>query len=105
MALALIHGHTTGKIETIEYLVHTPTETELNDILRMLGLRARDIVRTREPLYQEKYALRKKVTNAQWIKILCKHPILIERPIIVKDGKAIIGRPVERIIEFIKTSS
>ena len=92
--------NTKEKIETVEYLVATPGEEEIKDILRMLGMKAFQLVRTKEQLYQEKYA-NKKIANARWIKILHRNPILIERPIIVKDGKAIIGRPVERIVEFI----
>ena len=100
-ALKLIKSNTKEKLETIEYLVETPSEKEIKEILTMLGMTAEQLVRKKEPLYKEKYEGRK-ITNAQWIKILNKNPILIERPIVVKDGKAIIGRPVETIIDFVK---
>ncbi len=96
----MMKDNTKEKIETVEYLVDTPSEEEIKDILKMLGMKAFQLVRTKEQLYHEKYA-GKKISNAQWIKLLHRNPILIERPIIVKDGKAIIGRPIERIIEFI----
>ena len=99
-ALKFIRDNTDEEFETVEYLVDVPSEKEINEILNMLGLKAVDIVRKKEHLYKEKYE-GKKISNAQWIKILHKNPILIERPIFVKDGKAIIGRPVERILEII----
>jgi arsenate reductase len=66
----------------------------------MLGMKAEEIVRKGEPLYKEKFA-RKNFTETQWIKILSENPILIERPIIVNENKAVIGRPPERVLELI----
>jgi len=66
----------------------------------MLGLKAFDLVRQKEELFKTKYSS-KKLNNAEWIKILSNHPELIERPIVVKDGKAIIGRPVERVLDIL----
>ena len=66
----------------------------------MLGMKAEQLVRKKEPLYKEKYE-GKKISNSEWIKILNENPILIERPIVVKDGKAIIGRPIETILDLL----
>src|SRR5688572_7766884 len=99
-ALQLIKANSKEKIETVEYLVETPTQGQLKEIIRMLGIKPEELVRKKEPLYKEKYE-GKKITGAQWIKILNQNPILIERPIIINGDKAIIGRPVERIIEFV----
>ena len=99
-ALNLIKENTDEDYELTEYLVEVPSQKEIKEILKMLGLKAIDLVRKKESLYKEKYE-GKKITNAQWIKILNENPILIERPIVVKDGKAIIGRPIERILEII----
>lgn len=100
-ALSLMKENTDEKIETIEYLVETPSEKEIKEILKMLGMKAEQLVRKKESLYKEKYE-GKKISDAEWIKILVKNPILIERPIVVKDGKAIIGRPAETVINFVK---
>jgi arsenate reductase (glutaredoxin) len=99
-ALALMKKNTDEELELIEYLVETPTQKEIKEILKMLGIKAEELVRKKEPLYKEMYE-GKKITNTEWIKILNKNPILIERPIIVKDGKAIIGRPVEKILDIL----
>lgn len=99
-ALNLIKENTDEDYELIEYMVETPTQKELKEILKMLGLKAFDLVRQKEQLYKTKFA-NKKLTNAEWIKVLAENPILIERPVVVKDGKAIIGRPIERILEVL----
>lgn len=100
-ALKLMKANTKEVIETTEYLVDVPSEIEIKEILKMLGIKAQQLVRKKESLYKEKYE-GKKISNAEWIKILHKNPILIERPIIVYGDKAIIGRPVETIVEFLK---
>lgn len=88
------------KAEVIEYLKTPPTQKEIKELLKMLGMKASELVRTKEPLYKEKFE-GKKITEAQWIKILYENPILIERPIIVKGNKAIIGRPAELVFEIL----
>jgi arsenate reductase len=99
-ALRFLKDNSDEDYELIEYLVETPTEKEIKEILKMLGIKAFDLVRTKEKLYIEKFE-DKKISNSQWIKILHKNPILIERPIFVKDGKAIIGRPIEKILDIV----
>jgi arsenate reductase (glutaredoxin) len=99
-ALSILKKNTDEELELIEYLVETPSPKEIKEILKMLGMKAEDLVRKKEPLYKEKY-LDKKISNAEWIKILVRNPILIDRPILVKDGKAIIGRPPERVLDIL----
>ncbi len=89
------------KVEVVEYLKTPLTQKEIKELLQMLGLKAEEIVRRGEPIYKEQFA-NKKLTEAQWIKALAENPILIERPIIVKGNRAIIGRPPERVLEFLK---
>lgn len=98
-ALKLMEENTREKIETVEYLVEIPTAVQLKEILQMLGMKAFDLVRKKEPLFKKKYA-GKALTESQWIKVMVENPILIERPIIVKDGKAIIGRPPQKVLEL-----
>jgi arsenate reductase len=87
--------------EVIEYLKTPPSQSEIKHLLQLLGMKAEDIVRKGETLYKEKYK-DKKFKEAEWIKILAEHPILIERPIIVKGNKAIIARPPEKVLELLK---
>ena len=89
------------KTEVVEYLKTPPTPAEIKEHLKMLGMKAEDLVRKKEPLFLEKFK-DKKLTEAQWIKAMAQNPILIERPIVVKGKKAIIGRPPEKVLEFLK---
>lgn len=89
------------KPQIFEYLVTPPTEEQLKEILQLLGIKAEALVRKKEPIYQEKYK-DKKMSDKQWIKAMIKYPILIERPILIENGKAFIGRPTEKVIEYLK---
>ncbi len=87
-------------IEVVNYLENPPTEEELKNLLKMLGIKAMELVRTKEPLFEEEFA-GKELSEEQWITALVQNPVLIERPIVVKDGKAIIARPPEKVLEFL----
>lgn len=89
------------EVEIRDYLHLPPSKKEITEILDMLHCKAFDIVRQNEPLFIEKYK-NKKITNARWIDILSKNPILIERPIIIDGEKAIVGRPVKLVMDLIK---
>jgi arsenate reductase len=86
--------------EIIEYLKTPPTEKQLKDLLKKLGLKPQDILRKKEPLF-EKFK-NKKLSDAEWIKVMCKNPILIERPIAIEGNKAVIGRPPQNVIDLLK---
>lgn len=89
------------EIEIIEYLKDFPTKKELKDLLMKLGLKPLDIIRTSEPLFEKKLK-NKKFTDAEWIQILIENPTLLQRPILVDGYKAIIGRPVEKVVELLR---
>lgn len=88
------------KIEIIEYLKNTPSVEELRSIIKMIGVRPEDIVRKGEAIYKELYK-GKVLSDEEWIEAMVKHPKLIERPIVIKDKKAIIGRPPLKIIDIL----
>ena len=85
----------------IEYLKTPPTESDLTDIVRKLGLGAADLVRTTEPLYRDKYS-GKTLDDAQWIKAVAADPILLQRPIVVRGNEAVIGRPPENVKRLLR---
>lgn len=89
-----------AKPEVVEYLKTPPTATELKSLLKKLGLPVQDIIRKKEPLFIEKFK-DKKLSDEKWIAVLTKNPILIERPIVVKGNKAVIGRPPEKVLELL----
>ena len=101
-ALQLMRQNTKEKFEKIEYLVDVSSVEQLKEIVSMLGIKPSDLVRKKEPLYKEKFE-GKKISESKWLEILHKNPILIERPIVVMGEKAIIGRPIEKIVAFMKS--
>jgi len=82
--------------EVIEYLKNPLTESELKNLLMLLNLKPLDIVRTQEELYKTEYK-NLKLSDAEWIKIMVQNPKLIQRPIVVKNHKAVVARPAENI--------
>lgn len=97
--LQLLKKNTKEEIEKIEYLVDVPSEKELKDIIKQLGMKASEFIRKKEPLYKEKYE-GEKLTEAGWIKIMVENPILIDRPVVIRDGQAVLCRPSEKVLEL-----
>jgi arsenate reductase len=98
-ALQLLKQKSKDPIEKVEYLVDVPSEEELKEILHLLGMKASEFIRKKEPLYKEKYE-GKKLSEDEWIRIMIENPILIDRPIVIKDGKAVLCRPAEKVLEL-----
>lgn len=88
------------KFEEYKYLEIPPTIEELTDLLTMLGIPAEKLVRKGEPVFKEKFK-GKNLSDKEWVKAMVEYPKLIERPILVNNGKAVIGRPPENILEII----
>ena len=88
------------KFEEFKYLETPPNAEDLKELLGMLGIKAEDLVRKGEPIFKEKFK-GKKLTDLEWINAMVEFPKLIERPILVNNGKAVIGRPPENILEII----
>ena len=84
----------------IEYLKTPPTTEELRAILKKLGMKPEQIVRKGEDVYKQKFS-GKMLTDEQWLDALAMNPILIERPIVVKGDKAVIGRPAENVLSLL----
>lgn len=87
--------------QVIEYLQHPPSVKELDAILKMLGRAPRDVMRRQEAPYKEQNLDDPEKTRAQLIEAMVKHPVLIERPIVIANGKAAIGRPLEAVLEIL----
>lgn len=85
----------------IEYLKTPPDADELRGLLDALGMRPSELLRRREPVCREAKLNTGDVTEEQIFTALCRHPILIERPIIVANGRAVIGRPAENILSIL----
>ncbi|HFQ60845.1 MAG TPA: arsenate reductase (glutaredoxin) [Epsilonproteobacteria bacterium] len=86
--------------EVVKYLDTPPSREDLVGVLKMLGLSARELMRTKEEIYKE-LKLKDESDEDKLIDAMVANPRLIERPIVIKDGKAAIGRPIENIIEIL----
>ncbi len=82
--------------EIVKYLETPPSKEEIKEVLKMLGISARELMRTKEALYKE-LGLKEVEDEEQLIDAMVANPKLIERPVVIKDGKAAIGRPLENI--------
>ena len=87
--------------EVVKYLETPPDREELQPILDMLGLEPRELMRRKEKEYKELGLDDPGLTRDQLIDAMVEHPRLIERPIVVKDGRAAIGRPPEKVLELL----
>ena len=87
--------------EIIEYLKTPPDSESFRKMLGMLGLEPRQIMRTKEKEYREKGLDNETLGNDELIAAMQDDPILIERPIVIADNKAVIGRPPENVLDII----
>ena len=88
------------EFEVILYLQDNPDESELGDIIKKLGISADKLVRKNEAIWKEQFK-GKEMSEAEIIAAMAANPKLIERPIVLDDDRAVIGRPPELINDFI----
>ncbi|MFQ5470321.1 MAG: arsenate reductase (glutaredoxin) [Gammaproteobacteria bacterium] len=84
--------------EIIEYLKTPPSAADIKKILSMLNMQARDLMRKKEPEFRENHLDDDQLSEADLVDAISKHPKLMERPIVVNNGKAAIGRPPENVL-------
>ncbi|QDP84257.1 arsenate reductase (glutaredoxin) [Chryseobacterium sp. SNU WT5] len=80
--------------EIIDFIKNPLSELEIRTVLKKLRMAAKDLIRKNEKIFKENY-LDKELSEDEWVKVLVENPSLIQRPILIKDGVAMIGRPVE----------
>jgi arsenate reductase len=88
--------------EITEYLKTPPDAAELGRILDMLGMEPRDLMRRKEPEYKAAGLDDPSLSREALIQGMVDNPKLIERPIVISDGKAAIGRPPEKVLEILR---
>jgi len=87
--------------QIVEYLTTPPTAEVLASILDMLGLEPRALMRRHEQEYTEAGLDNPALSRDELIAAMVRYPRLIERPIVIKDGKAAIGRPPEKVLDIL----
>jgi arsenate reductase len=98
--LTILEQHNV-KPEVIEYLKTAPSIASLTEVIKQLGISARQLLRKGEAQYKELNLADESLSEKQLIQAMCDHPKLIERPIFVHKGKAKLGRPPEAVLEII----
>ena len=87
--------------EIIDFIENPLSETEFRTVLKKLNGQVKDVVRTNEKLYKEQFK-DKNLNDDELIQMLLQNPSLIQRPIIIKESIAMIGRPIENVKFFIE---
>ena len=87
-------------IEIVEYLNDIPSKTELKAILKQLGLKPEQLLRKGEAIFKAQFK-GKTLSDEAWIEAMVANPKLIERPIVIKNGKAALGRPPSRVFDIL----
>jgi len=87
------------ELEIRKYLDNPPTEEELKQVIKMMGIKPIDLVRTKESIWKENYK-GKELSDEEVIQAMVKYPKLIERPIVIYKDKAVLARPAERVLEL-----
>jgi len=88
------------EVEVVKYLEFTPSVSDIKDVLKKLGIGARELMRTKEDEYKS-LDLKNETNEDKLIEAMASHPKLIERPIVIKGDKAVLGRPPEKVLELI----
>ena len=89
------------EFEGVNYYLEPIPKLKLKELLRKMGMRASQLLRTKEPIYKELGLGEKKLSDDEMIDLMVKHPDLIQRPIVEKGNRAILARPAERLREIL----
>jgi arsenate reductase len=90
------------EFEVFEYLKNEFSSQNIKELIKMLDISdVRDMLRTKEKEYKELNIADESKTQDEIIDLVVANPKLVERPIVIKDGKATIGRPIEKVIELL----
>ena len=81
----------------VNYYEQTFTKEELRQLLKKAGLSPKDVLRTKEEIYKELELGKKDLSDDALLDLMVKHPDLIQRPLVVKENKAVLARPAETI--------
>ena len=87
--------------EKVNYYLEPLGKAKLTELIRKLGMKPRELLRTSEPIYRELGLGKVQFSDDEIISLMVKHPDLIQRPIVERGGRAVLGRPVENVKQLI----
>jgi arsenate reductase len=85
----------------VNYYLEPLSKTKLNDLLRKMSLTPRDLLRKSEPIYRELGLAKGEFSDAEIVSLMVQHPDLIQRPIVERGERAVLGRPTENVKDLL----
>jgi arsenate reductase (glutaredoxin) len=87
--------------ERVNYHVDPLPEAKIRELVAKTGLSPREVLRTKEPVYKELDLGNREVSDDELFKLMAEHPPLLQRPIVERGERAVLARPVERVLELL----
>ena len=87
--------------EKVNYYLEPVGKAKLTELIRKMGIKPRDLLRTTESIYRELGLGKREFSDDQIISLMVEHPDLIQRPIVERGGRAVLGRPVENVRQLL----
>jgi arsenate reductase len=87
------------QFESVNYIEKPFSASELRDLLHRAGLKPQDVLRRNEPAYKQHVA-GKELSDDEVLKLMAAHPELVQRPIVVRDDKVVLARPIENLTKL-----
>lgn len=89
------------EMEAVDYYIEPLSESKLKELVKKMGVKAPELFRKKEEIYKKLKLDEKEVPEDEAIKLMVKHPDLMQRPIVEKGSRAILARPAERLKEIL----
>ena len=87
--------------EKVNYYIEPLTKKKLTELVRKMNIKPRDLLRKSEPIYKELGLANKELTDSEFIGLMIEHPDLLQRPIVERGDRAVLGRPTENVKELL----
>jgi len=87
--------------DRVDYHVEPLSEDEIRELVAKTGRPARELFRAREPVYEELGLGGRDVADDEAVALMAQHPALMQRPVVVRGDRALLARPVERVLELL----
>ena len=99
--LALLLQERGIDFDRVDYHVEPLSESEIRELVGKTGRPARELFRAREPVYAELALGEQEPDDDEAIRLMAEHPQLMQRPVVVRGDRAVLARPVERVLELL----
>lgn len=87
--------------EKVNYYIEPLTKKKLTELIRKMNIKPRDLLRKSEPIYKELGLANDEYSDAELIGLMIEHPDLLQRPIVERGDRAVLGRPTENVKELL----